>query len=163
MRKKSKFFSKGFTLVEILIAIAIMLVMFMVGYASLSSPKSENKLKAAQREVASAISVAHSNALQGKTVNKILPQYWGFKFVNNKKYQIFNWDGSSPSDSMVEEYTLSNGVTLSDPADFNDSRITFSTPNGIAGGATLPLTLTLSLSGSIKTITINSAGVVSEN
>jgi prepilin-type N-terminal cleavage/methylation domain-containing protein len=162
MDKKAKLIS-GFTLIEILIAIAIMLIMFMVGYASLSSPKSENKLKAAQREVASAISMAHSYALQGKTQKNssgdiFLPIEYRFRFIDNNTYGIYCTGCVNP----VEKYDLSNGVNLSNPSAAN-TIIKFSVPNGEASfpsGTSLSFTLRLGTSGATKTVNVDSSGAV---
>lgn len=163
MDKKIKLIS-GFTLVEILIAIAVVLTMFMVGYASLSTPKSENKLKAAQREVASAISMAHSYALQGKTVDKVLPRYWGFKFTSNSSYEIFYVHIGDSTEHTAESYALKNGVKLNNSVTPANTKMTFQIPNGdiaFVSGSSLTLTLDLTGTGS-KTITINSGGAVTE-
>jgi prepilin-type N-terminal cleavage/methylation domain-containing protein len=175
MRNKSKFFSKGFTLIEILVTIAVMIIMFTVGYYSLNSPKSESKLKAAQREVASAISAAHSNALQGKTVNKTfnktLPKYWGFYIHNdNRTYEIVSTDTPGSGETAAETKSLGNGVIISVKSGIVNDRIYFNVPHGEmfkgSGSQYSPeesIVITLKLETSTKNISLSSMGAVTED
>jgi len=162
----------GFTFIEIIIAIAVMSIMFLVGYPLLNSSKNENKLKAAQREVTATIKSAHSYALQGKTTggeNPSLPAYWGFRFVDERTFQIFSAATKSGQGVEREEYSLNNGVkltTCSGSACKDDTKILFKVPHG---EVTLPedarnFTLTLGgfSDGSTKEISINNRGAIEE-
>jgi len=85
---------------ELLIVIAIIGIMTTVGLVSLSSSRTNTKLQAAQREVASVIKLTQSYALQGKVAddgtgsgNMITPCGYGFRFKDSGSYEIFynNW------------------------------------------------------------------------
>lgn len=167
--KKTKIFLKGFTLIELIIIIAITSVLFLVGYFSLNSPKSENKVKAAQREVVATMKAAHSYALQGKTDGASVPRYWGLKFTDNKTYQIFlsnnvNAPINSAPDVQQEEYRLNNGVEFDGFTSSDNTRILFLVPHGKASlpGGAASFSFNLELDGVTKAITISSDGVVEE-
>jgi prepilin-type N-terminal cleavage/methylation domain-containing protein len=171
--KKRKNF-RGHTFVELMAVLAIIGIMVAVTMVSMNAANTDNKLKAAQREVASAIRMAQSNALQGKTVSENVPRYWGFKFTSNNTYIVFYNDtinGPEASDvnsgTGVESHVLNNGVALNTfTASPNSTRVIFTVPNAtVTLPIASPLTLTLTfLSGSLsKTDLITSGGVVTEN
>lgn len=195
---------KAVTLLELLTVIAIIGIMTAAGLVSLNSGKTMAKLQAAQREVASAIKLTQSYALQGKvTPEGTTPCGYGFRFdpsdtINKAKYEIFyntwgptgwgaytsceemnkyadarHWkNGFSHSPALVSSQ-LNNGVILSLPDIYaggsppNTTEIYFTIPGGGIYGNdgnayTGPQTLTFSLQGNIKTITIDSGGSVTE-
>jgi len=130
---------------ELLLVIAIIGIMTVAGFVSLSSSRTNTKLQTAQREVASVIKLAQSYALQGKvTPNGTTPCGFGFRFdptdTTHTKYEIFyntwgpsGWGGYSNCTAMnadsdarqwkagashspaLEYFQLNNGVTLSAP------------------------------------------------
>lgn len=169
MIKKRKFL-RGFTVIEILVIIAVMGIMLSIAFVNLGSGRTSAKLDAAQREVASAIKMAQSNALQGKTASGSVPKYWGIYFENDKTYKIV--PSNAPGTDIAggtETYALSNGVTFSVTNVIN-SRIYFSVPNGniLKGNGTSyasgdTATATVSISGLSKTVNISYGGVITEN
>jgi prepilin-type N-terminal cleavage/methylation domain-containing protein len=82
---------KAFSLIELMIVMAIIGILSVVIIAGLTSSRSSTRLKSAQREVASVIRLAQSYALQGKTQNGITPCGYGFRFAggNETDYEIF--------------------------------------------------------------------------
>lgn len=58
-------FSRGFSLVEVLLVIAFIGIMTAVTFVSLSGKRTDEALKGAAREVAAAVRVAQNNALSG--------------------------------------------------------------------------------------------------
>ena len=170
-KTKKRKFLRGFTVIEILVIIGIMGIMLSVALVSLSGGRTSAKLDAAQREVASAIQTAKSNALQGKTASGSVPKYWGIYFDNdNKTYKIV--PSNAPGTDIAggtETYTLSNGVTFS-VTNVTSRRIYFSIPNGniLRGNGSLyasgdTATVTVSISGLNKTVSISSGGVIKED
>jgi Tfp pilus assembly protein FimT len=164
--KARKFFS-GHTFLELMTVIGILGIMLAMTLVSMNRSNTDAKLKAAQREVASAIRMAQSNALQGKTVNisdkTRVPQRFGFRFTDNNSYEVFYEDSSNET---VESHDLGSGVTLSAPgSSYNtNTKITFSVPNAtvnLPGSSSLELSLTLG--SDTKKVTITSGGVVTEN
>jgi prepilin-type N-terminal cleavage/methylation domain-containing protein len=140
-KQKNIFALKGFTVVEILVVIAIMLIMLSVALVSMRSASDNAKVKSAQREVASAIRLAQSDALQGKTMPSVgLPQCYVFKFTSATAYGIYynNTDACPAANdqaSPIESYTLNSGVKLTSPSLYANTRITFSVPHGEASNA----------------------------
>jgi len=87
---------RGFSFIELLTVIAIIGIMSAVAFVSLSSSKSSAKLSAAQREVAGAIKLAQSYALQGRMETDeaggsglAVPCGYGFHFISPTDYEIF--------------------------------------------------------------------------
>jgi Tfp pilus assembly protein FimT len=157
----------GFTMVEIMAIIAIMGIMLLVGMASLNSTSSNEKIKSAQREVASAVRTAKSYALQGKTVGSPpqAPKYWGFKIENDSTYKIISASVFG-TDSSQETYTLSSGVKFIVPSSPND-KVYFDIPNGslfngTGGSYAGDNTITLNLGSVTKTVVIKLGGLVTE-
>jgi len=132
--------NKGFSFVEIMIVIAIIGIMTSITLVSLMPSKNAESLNAAAREVASAIKLAQSYALQGKVVQisgiNTVPCGYGFIFPDNggTNYGIFyNYnpsykckllnDDNDPnyvagyrnyggSSVIVEPYSLQKGVVV---------------------------------------------------
>lgn len=182
---------RAFTLVEMLLVMAIIGIMSAVLFASLTSNRSASRLKAAQREVASTIKLAQTYALQGKTQDnsgvQTTPCGYGIFFTNITSYKLFYNDlnGAFPDceaqnesvlfrtylggSQVAESYSLKNNVELS-VGFFGTlfSGVYFAVPhanayNGI-GSAFASQTYTLKISGTAltKTATINSSGFVTE-
>jgi len=81
---------KGFTLLELIVVIAIIGIMTSVGLVSLVPAKKQIALKTAQNEVTSAIKLAQSYALQGKSIQGVSDICgYGFEFTDRSNYRIF--------------------------------------------------------------------------
>lgn len=189
---------KAFTLIELITVISIIGIMSAVTIVSLSSSRANARLVSAQREVASAIKLAQSYALQGKTVNGSTPCGFGayFDFTGNRNiYKIYpiiatncgNIDcsnlrqcsGSTAgfSDPGVEASVLKDGVKFNDTVHSGGyAFVYFNVPHGMAiiggraNGAADPtrsdsLEIKFNYPGTTaeKSITVNSAGLVTEN
>ena len=149
---------KAFTLVELIIVIAVIGIMTSVGMVSFQTSRNTHKVEAAANEVAATIKLAQSYALQGKAAddgsgNMVTPCGYGFRFdpgdSNLQQYEIFynvpdagsscaDMDGAyfrqfntSYSQPIESPLTLTNGVTLQSPAisdDSNPTEIYFTVP-----------------------------------
>lgn len=157
---------QGFTLLELIVVVAIIGIMTSVGLASLSSSRRQIALKTAQDEVTSAIKLAQSYALQGKIPSSgDIACAYGFEFLDNdinSEYQIFYYrkvggicDTSDKRE--IERNNLKNGVSLTSP--FSSSSVYFNMPSAdMIPNSGIVLTL-----DSSKTITISSSGLVTKN
>ena len=95
--KKNKQKTEGFTLIELMIIIAVIGIMTTVGFVSLESGQNQAKLKATQAEIVAMTKLAQSYALQGKKDNNdVVPSYYGVKFSVDGSGYVF----CSSSDSM---------------------------------------------------------------
>ncbi len=178
---------------EVMIVIAIVGIMSALVLINFNSTKNNARVKASQREVASAIKLAHSYALQGKTQPRwdgemVTPCGYGIYFIpasegeNITRYRLFyNMPGGASCDdlnklaknrrfiegeSKTEEIqTLESGVYLR----FSSGRqVYFTVPHGEtysgAGGALgSAVTMTVRIGSTEKTITINPGGLVEES
>lgn len=70
--------TKGFTLVEILIVVGVLLILMSSGTALLSSRTTQASLDATAREVVELIAQAHNHAVSG-----YFGDVWGIKVLNN--------------------------------------------------------------------------------
>jgi prepilin-type N-terminal cleavage/methylation domain-containing protein len=182
---------RGFSLIELMVVIGIIAIMSIILLVSFNSNKSQSRLKVAQRETASAIKLAQSYALQGKTQGGATPCGYGFIFTLNNQYQIYynlpgastctirnsdvnyrHYRASAPDASVLgESAALKSGVILS-PYSQNNTDIYFTVPQantyknaGTAYDVAQTLTFSSTISGTTntKTITINPGGYVTEN
>lgn len=145
---------------EVMAVIAIIGIMTGVGVRSLQDSKADAKLKSAQREIASAIKLAQTYALQGKVVSSLgkAPCAYGFKFSSATSYEIF-YSSDCASTSSLESYNL-DGVSLSSP-EASGSVVTFSLPFATMTSGK-DLTLTLNFSDISKDVIIHEGGYVEE-
>lgn len=152
---------RGFSIVELMIVVAIIGIMSTVVMVSFNSPKSGVRLKAAQSEFVSAIKLAQSYALQGKIPpNGDKASAYGVSFTNNtKSYVIFYTD--SDGDRTLESYSLADkNVTLASSVG-GGGRFLFSVPDGNFSGSAA--TVTLTYNGTTRQIQISSGGAIVEN
>jgi len=110
--------TKGFTLVEILVVIAIMTIIGVLAYANFSNLKSDRDLKSAASDVQSFLRLAQSNSTArvrcgedttGSGAN------WLVEFRTNKinadlKCQIASFPPPDPT--LHKTLTISNGITI---------------------------------------------------
>lgn len=156
----------GFTLIELLLVIGILSILAVATFVSFSSVRSGAKTRSAQREVASAIKLAQSYALEGKVHGGTTPKYYGFKFRNDRRTYVIcknNSAGDAGCSADVETYTLTSGVTLNASTSIADSLIMFAIPHGNnsnAGDRTLILS---DSAGSSRSVVINNRGMITED
>ena len=142
----------------------------MVGVAviSLGPSRKAQALKAAQDEVAASIRLAQSYALQGKIIPNEDVCGYGLRFYDNKTYGIITYHTSDPDcaggtiegNGPIETQTLKNGVVLKSTLPLG---VTFSIPSASVSGFGDWSMFEFELAGETKSISINSAGLITEN
>lgn len=169
---------KAFSLIELITVIAIIGIMTGIAVVSLTPAKTSAKLDAAGREVASAIKLAQSYALQGKVAGGSVPCGYGvYADEDMTGYRIFyllkggsdNCEDLNNSSSDInsadktskisEAYTLKDGVKFS--SDSKKSWVYYSVPHGNMFSSAKVI-WELDFNGNKKNITIKSGGVVEE-
>lgn len=144
---------QGFSLIELVIVMAIISIMTAVGLVSLQSNKVTIQLEAAGREVAAAIREAQNNALNGKNASStgtICKEYYFNYTVNSTSYSVTCTGGSYPV-----SYNLKTPITFSTGGSIN-----FSIPSGnVSAAANIKLTKGGS---NCYYVRINQSGSISE-
>jgi len=141
---------KAFTLIELMIVVAIIGIMSSVVIISMQNGKIEKELETAAREVAATIREAQNNALTGKnasSTNPICSQY-NFAYTNGSSNYSVNCSGN-----YSNNYTLKNGVTFASGGNFN-----FSIPfGGVAANG-----IKITKNSICYCVAVNSSGSVEE-
>ncbi len=172
-------FSSGFTLLELMVSIAIISILAVVSFNVLVPLRKNSALKNSQLKVKAVIKKAQNYSLQGITPtggNSGVLCGYGFKFINTTQYEIFyytdtvNGSGSCQignatiSETLMEQGSLRKKVSLNSPTPAN-TKIFFSIPN--ADVSFSPVASSLSLDFKIgnqeKKITINAGGLIINN
>ncbi len=163
--KKNKQKQSGFTLIEILLVVALIGILSVVTINSMKSGQNQNKLKAAQAETEAIIKLAQSYALQGRKQGNIVPKYYGVKFsVDGKSYSFCSNlnDADVDCNNLIESYQFKNGVMLSAG---QGTQVSFDVPFGNCrlSSASDNLTLTFKFDNNSRGILINKGGAITEN
>lgn len=158
--------------------VAIIGIMTGVGLVSLVPARTATKLDAAGREVASAIKLAQSYALQGKVMGGVVPCGYGIHTMNDGiGYEIFYIASSTScysfnqgpvnysTSKQLESYNLKEGVQFS--ANSRNQRIYFTVPHGVIfgnnGSIFTGLNIELNFSNKKKYINVSSGGTAGES
>lgn len=105
--------SKGWTLVELLVTIAIIGILTTVGFANIQSFSSEQKIDDGVNQVQSFIRAAQTDATSSLKCNNALSYSWSVVFKTDKKNIDLNCKtSSSASDFLVRTLTLPANITV---------------------------------------------------
>lgn len=149
-------FNKGFTLLELLITIAVISVISVVGFGFYSNYNRNVEIDSVSRVLVSDLKLAQSNSMSGVDGFK-----WGIHLVNGTDdyYELFstptNYSDSLKSVSF-KKY-LSDGINFSTPGEGSNIDVIFDK----ISGRTSTSSISLSFSEIIKTINISSLGSIS--
>ena len=158
--KKQKI--KGFTLLEILIALSILSILVLISVLTLYSRFRGNLLNETSQKIVFYLELAREKSIaqdQGKN--------WGVYFENpsgadNSFFSLFYGNNYSPANS-VEKIYLPKKVEFSDPADNSSKEIIFQKITGFLKGGSDNNSVTIYLEenpSQTKTINVNSKGLV---
>lgn len=159
----------GFTLVELIVAIAVSAILFGIGVSSFRQTERGQTLGAEADKLASVIRQAQLFSLTGKLESSSRPQGYGVHFTSETDYFIFADDPSASNawrydigEMILEQQSLPTGYAFSaSPLAIGSLDIAFSLPSGLIYiNASTPaadevITITETSAGSTKLITIN--------
>ncbi|MFA6354854.1 MAG: prepilin-type N-terminal cleavage/methylation domain-containing protein [Candidatus Paceibacterota bacterium] len=139
--------NKGFTLLEVLVVLAIFAILFAVSDGVYINFKRANNLSITTNTIVEAVRYASSNASSNRGDSK-----WGVK-INNNEILIFKGDSYESRDtSFNESFKITGGIIVSGLSEVIFEKLS---------GATLsPGTIILSSYGEVENININEKGTI---
>ncbi|KKT36207.1 MAG: Pilin assembly protein [Parcubacteria group bacterium GW2011_GWA1_44_13] len=149
---KVKCFQKGFSLLELLIVIAIMAILAAVGAGFYRGFAKNVELQSSSKMIASDLRQMRAKSMAGESGYK-----WGVRFVKDAGgdyYITFSTDGTNSTTTATT--TLSSGVTFSDPVS-GYKEVIF---NKITGTISTATTTSVTLEGTTATTTISTIGTI---
>lgn len=156
--RKMKFFKKnGFTLIEVLVVVAITTVVTGVGFTMFSSYRRSQNLKLSTNEIVSAI-----RDTQKRSITQENGKQWGIRFENATTTHTFtSFSGSSYASGTIGQlYDLKRGIEFGNPPAGNIFDLIFSPITGTVSGKKVISLITGSGDGLVSDIVINSLGRV---
>lgn len=145
--------TKGFTIAEIIVAVAIMTLVTSVGVVTFVSSKNSANLNYYTDRIISSLEQARSNSASGKGGSS-----YGIKFATSTlTYTLFTGSTYSSSDVNNVVTQIGTGYTLSTNLTASSTTIVFSRLTG-APNATGTVTLLQQATSKSKVITVGSQG-----
>lgn len=153
--KKYVQYAKGFTLLELLLVIAIMALLSTAGVGSYRGYLKSVEIQSVTEVLASDLRSMRSKSMIGEEGQK-----WGAHVVNvnngNHYYELFSTLTNYSSGTVLSTTTLPSGVTFSEPGAGLSSDIIFSK----ISGTTTPATITITSEGATKSLTVSNIGTI---
>lgn len=145
--------TKGFTIAEIIVAIAIMILVSSIGVVAFISSKNSANLNSYTDGIISSLEQARSNAVTGKGGSS-----YGLKFATSTlTYTLFTGSTYSSSDVNNVVKQIGTGYTLNTNLTASSTTIVFSRLTGVPN-ATGTVTLLQQSTSKSKVITVGSQG-----
>lgn len=143
--------SKGFTLVELMVVVAVAAILLAIAMPSLESISNSNALKSTTRDLVSTISTARSQSISTRTDVLVQPATGGW----GNGWSII-YDNAAAEDN--QNYTPNNDVTVTRVG--SNAAMTFLSRGGLQGGAATFSVCHADLSAG-RTISVSFLGKVS--
>lgn len=145
--------TKGFTIAEIIVAIAIMILVSSVGVVTFVSSKNSANLNSYTDGIISSLEQARSNAVSGKGGSS-----YGIRFATSTlTHTLFIGSTYSSSDASNVVTQIGSGYTISTNLTASSTTIVFSRLTGVPS-ATGTITLLQQATSKSKVITVGSQG-----
>ena len=156
-RLTAKLLDRGFTLLEVILVIAILAIISTISFSYLGGFKTSSELDETAGQIVGKLREAQSKAMTGEDGKK-----WGVHFDNagsDSSYDFFSTTNSYASGSAIVETIylthLAQGVTFSMPAAGQSVDVIFSKITGVPAVAQ---NVVISLQNSTKTIIVETSG-----
>jgi prepilin-type N-terminal cleavage/methylation domain-containing protein len=144
---------KGFTLIELVVVIAIIGIVSALMLTALSASRNSSELESSATEVITALREAQNYALTGREISVDCNLYR--MSFNGSDYILKNTGTGAGTCTLLQDYKLKNGVTF-----VGSSNVDFEAPHAIKTGA---LSVGLTKGGKNYYVCINSAGVITKS
>ena len=152
-------YKKGFTLIELIIAMSITVIMATFGFLNIISYKNRQDLNSASQEIVAVLRNAQDRSLSQEGGSR-----WGVHFENSTSGSVFYtlFQGSSYATGIIASQTvLPSSVQFDSPTTGSSANIVFFSITGLPD-ATLTVKISLiSNSTASSTIVISSNGKIS--
>ncbi len=149
----------GFTLLELMVVVAIIGIMSAVGFVSLSDSRNQKAVDLEARKVASVLRMTQNYAVSGYSldINKI-PCQFTFTSMSTGSYSIsYNYRspvGVCGSPQLISTFTVANNVSIT------SATVGFARPRGEVAS---PTQIILSRAGLTATVCVGVGGVIDDN
>lgn len=150
---------RGFTLVELLISVAILAIMGAMGAVSLSGFRRDRQLELAASDITYTLRRAQSAAIAQENSSA-----WGVHFDNPSSgadsFSLF-YGNSYATGTILSMNRLSSFLDYSDPSTGSTKDVLFAKATGLPGASTTIVIIRAGVASSSRTVTVNAIGKAS--
>lgn len=154
-------YSKGFTILELLISLTVLVILATGAALQLVNFQRNAAIESAAKDMVSSLRLAHDRAMLGKDGNADgAGDPWGIRFANSASDAYETFYGAIYNAGTVKETVyLPPPAAFSAPAEANNTDIIFTKLTGTTTAATI----TITDGTQSKTITVDASGRISTN
>lgn len=158
--KCQKFFKSGFSLAELLVVVAIIIIMTGALFASISGSKAQKDAENSARQVSAQLRQLQNEAINGKQIYendeyKIICSF-NFKTSTDRKGYEISYGKCPEGTEIIETFPIIKLNSGKGNVSMNEISGYFSAPHGISSG--FPLTITFTAGGKSAYVCVCSSG-----